>query len=170
MKEQKKSFKIKKVLKGIAIAIVLYIVIKIVAIVSMFLIFCYVSKWKYAVDFKENEDEFNCVKDYVLQYYEGAIEEYISIEHEDGKCNLQYSFNTPEEVTEALECIVEAFDPDAPLELIRFGENRLTFDTMRGYALVWSPDEKPTWLSSPEEDREISVKKAGDGWYHIVIR
>ena len=138
-------------------------------IFGMYAVIFYTSKWEYAANFEEYEDEFNCVKDYVLYYYEGAIEEYVSIEHEDGKYNLQYSFNTPEEVSEALECIVEAFDPDAPLELIRFGENRLTFDTMRGYALVWSPDEKPTWLSSPDEDREISVKKAGDGWYHIVI-
>ncbi|MDO4317916.1 MAG: hypothetical protein Q4C48_06855 [Lachnospiraceae bacterium] len=158
----------KKSIRNALVFTLTFLLIVGLGIFGMFAAFFYTSKWKYAVDFKENEDEFNCVKDYVLQYYEGAIEEYISIEHKDGKCNLQYSFNTPEAVSEALECVVEAFDPDASLELIRFGENRLTFDTMCGYALVWSPDEKPTWLFSPDEDREISVKKAGDGWYHIV--
>lgn len=173
MKEQKKPSKIKKILKVIAIVIVLDIVIKIVAAVTMFLIFCYVSKWKLAVDFKEYEDEFNCVKDYVLQYYRDSTDKYVDVTRKDGELtlydpDLRYYFELPEEVSEALESINEAFDPDASLEWISFWGNKVMFRTMQSYSLVWSPDEKPTWYSNPDDEREISVKKAGDGWYHIV--
>lgn len=143
-------------------------------IFGMYAMFFYASKWQFCADFKEYEDEFNCVKDYVLQFYRGSTEKYVVVVRKDGELtlydpDLRYYFELPEDVSEALEAIEEAFVPKASLDLIRFWGNRVLFATEQPYVLVWSPDEKPTWLSSPDDDREISVKKAGDGWYHVVI-
>ena len=145
-------------------------------IFGMYAMFFYASKWQFCADYKEYEKEFCVVRDYVIEHYTGFADKnlFVVATEEKGRTlydpDLHYDLELPEEVADALELLdEEAFSSDASLNIIRIRGNRVLFATEQPYVLVWSPDEKPTWLSSPDDDREISVKKAGDGWYHVVI-
>ena len=144
--------------------------------VALFL-FSSASKWKSAAEYEKYEEQFGVVKDYIFELCGGSCQRHFYIEYWQEQDRILYDldlekyFEVPENIYDALMVLTENAFPDseARLSQIYVQENRIVFDSKAGYALVWSPDEKPTWLYSPDEERDISVKKAGDGWYHVVI-
>ena len=78
----------------------------------------------------------------------------------------------PDNVRSSLETICDyGFpDKDSILDVIRIQGNRVSFNIENGrYALVYSPDEKLTWINFPDEQEDIKVKKINDDWYHVII-
>lgn len=77
----------------------------------------------------------------------------------------------PDDVRPSLETICDQGfpDKDSTLDVIRIQGSRVSFNIENGrYALVYSPDEKPTWINFPDEQGDIKVKKINDDWYHVV--
>lgn len=140
--------------------------------------FSYVTTWKYCAKFDAFSEEFQTVADYVLLESSGKSGYYDVSRTENGdrtlydpktKCYL----DLPAGVNAALQkiCSKKAFpNKDSSLQLIYFSENRVSFKKECGcYALVYSPEEKPTYWHSPTDGHSILVKTIGNGWYHIVI-
>lgn len=77
----------------------------------------------------------------------------------------------PDDVALSLDRISKKGFPnkDSNLDVIRIHEGRISFCIVNGnYALVYSPDKKPSWLHAPNENIGVEVKKIQDGWYHVV--
>ena len=134
--------------------------------------------WKYSADFEKYSTDFIKVKDYVSEQYSEDYGKwfFVSITDEQGSTLYDPDTNNtvelPDEVRKSLENIDDfGFpDKDANLYTIRVHGERVTFAIEAGnYALVYSPNEKPTWLHSPDEDNDVKVRKIGDGWYHVLV-
>ena len=115
------------------------------------------------------------MKDYVAENYPSEEERWLDVTsalNEHGRTLYEYDTKVyaelPTEVQAALDTIEEnAFSSHAYLNTIRIRGNRVDFCTQVGYALVYSPDEKPTWMHIANDPTNIRVKKIGDGWYHV---
>ena len=136
----------------------------------------YVSRWEFAAEYRDYAAEFNTVKDYVLKNYpsdEGRRLSVISLQNEHGRALKDYETEKyaelPADVQSALNTIAEkAFSQNASLGSIWVRGDRVDFYTSKGYHLVYSPDGKPTWLRSPDDETEFRVKRIKDGWYHVM--
>ena len=140
--------------------------------------FAYICTWKYNANFEEYSEEFILVKDYVINQYSCADDTYIVASF--NKDSEEYYLYDPEknielssskEVVKAIETIeTKAFsDKDANFDIIRIQGERISFCISNGkYALVYSPNEKPTWVNDPNEKEGVYVKEIADGWYHVV--
>lgn len=133
--------------------------------------------WKYSADYKEFADDFNLVKNYITSEFP----------NEEDKC-LYVSNNGSDEITlfdpRAENYLVlsekiassltslysSAFpDKDSNFDTIRIQGERISFCISSGeYALVYSPNKKPTWVNSPIENSKVKVKPIQDGWYHVT--
>lgn len=134
-------------------------------------------KWKHTADFDKYKSEFIIVADYVLKENSTGYRKwfFVSITDSYGRTLFDPDKNNyvelPVDVRESLETICDYGFPnkDSVLDVIRILRGRVSFCIENGrYALVYSPNEKPTWLDSPDEDRTIEVKKIEDGWYHVI--
>lgn len=136
----------------------------------------YASRWEFAAEYKDYAAEFNTVKNYVLKNYpsdEGGMLSVTSLQNEHGRTlkddETEKYAELPTDVQSALDTIVEnAFSQNASLETIWIYGDRVDFCTRKGYRLVYSPDGKPTWLRSPDDETEFRVKRIKDGWYHVM--
>lgn len=133
----------------------------------------YVLTWKAMADYEICSEEFIVVKDYVLEQYPNAVNK--GLEVTTGPALYDYErgayLDCPQEVVEALDKIDEyAFtDKDGKFETIRINGTRVSFCIANGnYALVYSPDENPSWINVSTEDKSVVVKKIGNGWYHVA--
>lgn len=169
--------KVKKIIESVAIVTAFVCVAWLVSRLVLVGIFMYVDRWAWAVEYKDYASEFNTVKDYVMENYASEEEKWVSVSF---PLNSPKDFITlydpdtkeyaelPEDVKAALETIAdEAFSSDAHLHTIRICSDRIDFCTQVPYALVYSPDEKPTWMYNYNNPTDIRVKKIGDGWYHV---
>lgn len=139
--------------------------------------FNYVSTWKYNANFDDYEREFVLIKDYIEDNVEKdkVIFSYTSA-LEDHPYQL-YNFDTkeymdcPEEVYDALKTIdKEAFEhKDSHFDEITYDNGRIIFGGEGiAYGLIYSPNGRPTYLYSADEDFDIKVKKIQKDWYHVV--
>ena len=138
----------------------------------------YVSRWELAAEYKDYAAEFNTVKDYVLKNYpsdEGRRLSVTTLLSEHGRTlydrdTKEYA-ELPEPIQAALDAVDENAFPskDSDLDKICVRGERVDFCISSGtYRLVYSPDEKPTWFRSPDDETKIRVKRIKDGWYHVV--
>ncbi len=142
------------------------------------LYFSYVETWKFNADFETFESDFCVVREYVEKNFasEGGKWFFVSRTDTDGQTLYDPDANAyvdiPDNVSSSLEAICDhGFpDKDSGLYIIQIQGNRVSFHIENArYALVYSPNEKPTWLNSPDEQEEIRVKKINDDWYHVIL-
>ena len=144
--------------------------------VVILLMWNYTETWAFAAEYEEYASEFNVVKDYIAGQYASEERRILSVTsplNEHGRTLYDHDTKEyaelPDNVKTALDTIAEkAFTQKAPVESIHVYGNRINFRTMKGYYLVYSPDEKPTWLHSPDDETDFKVKRIKDGWYHMV--
>lgn len=160
--------------------ILLFIVLIIVsvAICSMPLIVLYNNHvWKYSADYKEYADDFNAVMNYIKAEFPEETDKWLSISHaQDHRIAIfdpdaNKYLDIPSEVFASLEIIYKnGFpDKDSNFDTIRIHGERISFCISAGqYALVFSPNERPTWVNSPDEKVKVKAKSIRDGWYHVT--
>lgn len=147
---------------------------------ALFLYPGFLKHYTPGIKFEEYKDDFNKLKDYLLAEYpdtEVIFDCWIS---SDGSLkvkalnmtNIDGYVSFPDDITDILiKLLTESQNNTENLgewSLIRLQPGRIAFtDGEKGlYALVYSPDEKPTWMVKSEE-KDNKVTKIGDGWYHI---
>lgn len=153
----------------------LLIVFAVIPIVKT-MMFINSSLWQFSADYKNFADDFNVVKDYVADEYPDESDKWLGVSIHDGETTLydpelEIYLVLPDDVAESLESLKKnAFpDKDSVLDTIRIQEGRVSFCIENNrYALVYSPEEKPTWMNSPKEDFKVKVKAIKDGWYHVT--
>ena len=145
--------------------------------IGKIMLFDYVSTWKYNANFDDYEREFVLIKDYiegnveqdkVRFYYTSALE---ARPYELYNSTTKEYMDLPEEVYDALKIIdKEAFeDKDSHFSNITYDNGRIIFGGEGiAYGLVYSPDGRPTYLNSADEDFDVKVKKIQKDWYHVV--
>lgn len=170
----------KRIIVAIAVISVVILLIPGRPIIE-FAYFCYVSKWKPAIDdFKSYEDSFVAMANYAEQYFDSGCGDdremlMVSKDPDTGEITLydyQLKYLTLDDDTRrCLNDIIEAFsDPDYPLDQIRRYEDKIYFHSEKGhYALIYSPNgKKPKYLTGPSDNKPVSVKKIKRNWYHVV--
>lgn len=169
----------KRLIKWV-IVVFLAIIVVIAAIqVGKLLLFRYTSLWQYAANYEECADDFNVVKNYVRKEFPGESDKILFVSNNDSVGRGIGLFNTdtltflqlPSDVRSSLERIWDnGFShKDAKFDVIRIQGDRIFFGIENGqYALVYSPNEKPAWVNSPNEDDAVKVRSIGDGWYHVT--
>ena len=159
----------------VAISITVFIV---ALLVLQWLVFSNVNMWKLTADFENFESDFCVVREYVGENFASEDEKwfFVSITDKHGMTLYDPAVNDymdiPDNVRSSLETICDyGFpDKDSNLYTIEIHGNRVSFNIENGrYALVYSPDEKPTWINLPDEQEDIKVKKITDDWYHVII-
>ena len=157
-------------------AIILIVLISIPATILGILYYNYT--WALEADFDQYSEHFIAVKDYITSEFPNETHKLLSVSIKDQSATL-YDMDAdeylclPDDIALSLDMICRYGFPhkDSDFDLIRIQGNRITFLVRNGsYALVYSPDEKPTWLNSPDESKKIRVKSIQDGWYHITNR
>lgn len=165
--------KVVKILLGVAVSFLIYRLATIIIII----VFYNTHLWASAADYESYADDFNNVKDYIASTYPQTTDINLSISVKKGENVKVYDIDAkkyvevPESIAESLINIDRyAFtDKEAYFYMIRIQKNRISFCISSGqYALVYSPDKKPTWVNVPEEDVDVKVKKIEKGWYHVV--
>ncbi len=139
--------------------------------------FIYNDIWHYSADYEEYADDFNLVRDYFATEFPSETGRWIAISNEGSPGIKVFDTDTkeyvsvPGDVISSLEIIRnDAFrHKDSLFDAIGIHGDRISFCIENHhYALVYSPNEKPTWVNSPDEDDAVRVKSIGDGWYHVV--
>ncbi len=155
------------------------IAVLILAFIGPILYFDYVNTWKLNANYEEYADEFNLVKDYIAEEFPNESDKWVSVSYSSTYGLRIYDPDADEYLQVRDDALValrviskEAFpDKDSDLDVIRIHGDRISFCTESGhYALVYSPNKKPTWLNSPDKKDKVKVKKIGEGWYHVTIR
>ena len=133
--------------------------------------YVYVDAWRYSAEFDEYKAEFILVKDYLS-------EEYPNTERMRLKVDIQYDgvhsneiLIFPDEIVDTLILLHnEAFPyKTADFTSIVIDSERIAFEVNNGrYALVYSPNEKPSYIVDSDETTDVWVKRIGHGWYHVT--
>ena len=159
------------------IVVVSILVVKLAIHVYKFISYVHVETWKYCAEYEQYEDDFNLVKDYIATEFPHELDKWLSVSNNGGKGITLYNPDIreylvlPDDVASSLDTICRNGFPnkDSNLDVIKIHEGRISFCISNGeYALVYSPEEKPTWVNSPFENTGVKVKKIQDGWYHVV--
>ena len=145
--------------------------------IAILMIVKYNHFWKYSADYESFSNEFNLVKDYIRKEYSDESDKWLAVSNNgsdgislfdpDDKMYLVL----PEDILLSLESIRNgAFpDKDSNFDKIRIQNGRVSFCIENGeYALVYSPDKKPTCVNSPQENVDVKVKAIADGWFHVT--
>lgn len=165
-----------KSLKRTASWISVIIVSVLCARIVLWLMFGYSHLWKLTADFETYAEDFILVKDYIAGEFSGETDKTVFVSYSEGqgiglldRDTYEY-LELPSDVRASLKAIDKDGFPhkDANFDAIKIHEGRISFCVSGTYALVYSPNQKPSWLNSPDEDCKIKVKSIGDGWYHIV--
>ena len=142
-----------------------------------FMIVNYNHFWKYSADYKNFDDDFETVKNYVASAFPNESDKWLSVSNNEKKevrlfdPESERYLKLPSDVVSSLSSIRNnAFpDKDSNFTTIRIHENRISFCISNGeYALVYSPNQKPSWVNSPSENSKVKVKSIQDGWYHVT--
>lgn len=169
----------KKIIKTVLLLIAVVILCDLIYYVTAIGIFAHITKWKCTIeDFEDYKEDFNIVAEFCSDYIKEKKKEnsdnydWLSISkgselYFDGE-NLEL----PEEVQEAVISVADAIsDGEVHFDIIRCYDDSVYFCTQNGsYSVVYSPNEKPRSMSSPDEKEKVSVRKIEDGWYHVVPR
>lgn len=136
-----------------------------------FALFSYAGITRYYVEFDDCREELNLLVEYLEDYRKEAAPTYLSVAS-DGRLHHFSVGYLPisEQLQQAIQRIQqEGFVcKDGALDIIRFKENRIQFDIPNGvYALVYSPDGRPTYLHKSDETYPILVRRIEGPWYHI---
>ena len=133
--------------------------------------------WKYSADYQNFANDFNVVKNFVAAEFPNESDIWLSISNNgDGDIKIydpeaKNYIILPSNVASSLASIYyNAFpDKDSNFDTIRIHGNRISFCISSGeYALVYSPDTKPSWVNSPGENSKVKIKSIQDGWYHVT--
>jgi len=164
--------------KKISIAAISITIFIVALLVLQWLVFDNVNMWKLAANFEDFESDFCVVREYVGESFASGDGKWFSVSITDKHGRTLYDpdandyVDIPDNVRSSLETICDyGFpDKDSILDVIRIQGSRVSFNIENGrYALVYSPDEKPTWINFPDEQEDIKVKKINDDWYHVII-
>lgn len=139
----------------------------------------YRSAWSFSAKYEQYADEFNLVKDYIADKYPDEDDKWVSLSYNAEKGTRIFDpdimdyLTLPDDVASALDTIYKNGFPrqNFGLDVIRIHKEIISFRGEQGrYALVFSPDKKPTWIHPPHKRSRVEVKKIEDGWYHVVNR
>ena len=137
-------------------------------------IHCYLSVYKYMIeDFSDYKGDFAVLADFCSAYAaQNPPNEGESFWFYCQGDSLRYNSQPivlPDEVLDCLERVDGAFPhKDAQLDGIRCTGDAVYFVTHSGqYAVVYSPNGKPTSVSGLSAQDVFSVKASG-GWYHVA--
>ncbi len=167
----------KKLIGFIVVAIVIVILVVNILYMIPVAFFSYIGTWKYTAEYEAYADEFHLVKDYFIEAFpEESDRSWLISNYKDQgirvyDANAKAYVSVPGEVRAALDTIDRcAFsDKDSDFDRIRIQEGRISFGIANHrYALVFSPEQKPTWVNSPNEKFDSKIKSIGQGWYHVV--
>lgn len=160
---------------------ILWILTTLLIVVAIFgiklMIVNYNHFWKYSADYENFANDFDLVKNYITAVFPNESDKWLSVSNDgNGEVTLfdpetKSYLILPSDVVSSLTSIRNnAFpDKDSSFDTIRIHENRISFCISSGeYALVYSPDQKPTWVNSPSENSKVTVKSIQDGWYHVT--
>ena len=132
--------------------------------------------WKHSANFKEYADDFTMVKDYVEEQFGDEDYKRLSVSINEKKEIRLYDAGTneylqlPTDILSSLELIRKhGFpDKDSNFDTLKIQGDRISFCIENGqYALVFSPNGRPSWVNTPTEDSAVRVRSIGDGWYHV---
>ena len=159
------------------------IVVLVILLFILFFVFMIKNSitFQYKGDFLEYESEITELTLYLKDLFESDEMD----AEETGRKLLTYSkkdenyvlYGTnyqkvvPENLNDNFEALDNAFSQEDPVWLIECYENRIAFIIDNGtYALVYTyNDERPTFLSSPDETEKIVVAKIKPHWYNVAI-
>lgn len=159
------------------ILITIFIVVACMRI-GQLLMFRYSSLWQFSANYEEYADDFNMVKDYIEATFQNESGKWLSVSNSDGQGirifdpDANEYLQVPSDILSSLETIRKYGFPnkDATFDTIRIHDDRISFCIENGhYALVFSPNVKPSWVNLPNEDVTVKVRSIRDGWYHVTI-
>lgn len=178
----------KKSARIITIIAVAFICIALIAAAfSPMLYFLYVSKWRCEVqNFSDYKADFERMVNVIEEYFKDKAElrdsddGYALFVDYDVTNKLHYlsydnqRIKLSDQEQSSLEIIADdAFcrESDADFSCIRYCYGRISFGITTGYySLVYSfDDSKPVYVNTPNENKEVSVKKIEKQWYHVVF-
>ncbi len=159
---------------AIWICVMLVLIVSVIPIAKL-IRFNYDHFWKYSARYEECANDFNVVKNYIESQFSDESNKCLLVSYTDGIRLFDTDANdylqVPDDVRLSLETICHDGFPDKDSELatIRKHDNRISFCTFNGgYALVFSPSEKPSYANAPNDDSSVRVKTIEDGWYHVA--
>jgi len=175
MNKEKSNKPIKKRIFWILLIVLIVVVSVLVVKLSVIAILHHNSIWMLCAEYEQYSNDFNLVKDYIATEFPEESDKLIIVSYNKDAENGLYDADAtklltlPDDVALSLDTITKnGFHQDATFVAIRIHKERITFRAMNGYALVYSPHKKPTWLHSPDEKISIRVREIKDGWYHVV--
>ncbi len=134
--------------------------------------------WQFNADYKACAEDFNTVKDYFSDNYQGGPDKLFSVSM--GHNSIRVFDLDAKEYVELPDNIVSSLDniskngftyKDSVFDTISVKGRRISFGIENNhYCLVFSPDERPKWIHSPDDGEKIAVKRIGGGWYHVTIK
>lgn len=155
-------------------SILLCLLCALLVVTLIYHIHCYLSVYKYMIeDFSNYKGDFAALADFCRNYAaqnpppaDGASWFYCE------RDSLSYNgqpIELPDETLNCLRRVAGAFPhKDAQLDVIRCTGDAVYFVTHNGqYAVVYSPNGKPTSVSGLPAD-DVFIVKASDGWYHVA--
>lgn len=133
--------------------------------------YVYVDAWRYSAEFDEYKAEFILVKDYLSEEYPNTKKIRLKVDIQyDGVHNNEI-LNFPDTIIDTLILLHNKAFPYKTAEFtsIVIDGNRMAFEANHGrYALVYSPNEKPSYIVDSDEATDVWVKRIGHGWYHVT--
>lgn len=163
--------------KSMIISLIIVLIIALCIPISAWLYFDYTNTWKLSANYTDYADDFNNVKNYVVAEFPNETSKWLYVSRADGKGIQLFDPDTkeylqaPGDVLSSIETIThKGFShKDATFDAIRIQEDQISFEVeSRWYALVYSPNQKPSCIATPKENYKTKVKSIGDGWYHVV--
>ena len=134
--------------------------------------------WQFNADYKACAEDFNTAKDYFSDNYQGGSDKLFSVSR--GHNSIHVFDLDAKEYVELPDNIVSSLDniskngftyKDSVFDTISVKGRRISFGIENNhYCLVFSPDERPKWIHSPDDGEKIAVKRIGGGWYHVTIK
>lgn len=166
-----RASKMKKNLCIILLICVFFILLPFLLRGILFLAMIHTDRWDCNIDYQQHAEELRIVQEYISGLHPGEAEYYLSVCKVDGVVCLYDSLTgeylTPQDsVTDSLVAVDKAIESSSE-HTIRVNGSQITFTCCGAYALVYSPDHKPTDIPLRDCDR-VALRRAGDGWYHAA--
>jgi len=168
---------LKKCLRNLLVVLVILLFI-----LFFIFMFKYSVTWQSKADFLEYEGEITELTLYLKDQFKS--DEIKADENgrkwldfnkkQDGSIVLfgtDFNDVVPENLKDNFEALYYAFSQEDSVAWINYYDNRISYIVDNGtYALVYTyNDERPTFLSSPDENKSIAVQKIKPHWYHVAI-
>ena len=167
----------KEFAKTITISLIIVLIIALCIPISAWFYFHYTNTWKLSANYADYAEDFNNVKNYIAEEFPNEIGKCLYVSRTNGQGIQIFDFDTkeylqvPGDILSSLDTIGRKgfYHKDATFDVIRIQEEQISFEVeCRQYALVYSPNQKPSCISTPNEKYKTKVKSIGNGWYHVV--